>query len=157
MKKKIKYIDEFDKWESEFTFFRSIKVRFGETDMFGHLNNSSAFIYLEEARIEYLKHIGLMKKYLEPNSDLMCVAADLQCDYLKQVYFDEKISVFVKAQTIGTSSVDLHYLAKNEKGEACLSGRGALVQISKVTGKGFPWTDKEKELLQSPQTMGLTR
>lgn len=157
MRKNINYIDKFEKWEEEFSFFRTIKVRFSETDMFGHLNNSSAFVYLEEARIEYLKHIGLMKKYLEPNNDLMIVAADMQCDYLKQVYFDEKLSVYVKAQSIGNSSVDLHYLAKNEKGEPCLSGRGILVQISKVTGKGSPWTNEDKILLQRPQTIGLIR
>lgn len=153
--KKIKYIDDFEKWEGEFNFYRTIQVRFSETDMFGHLNNSAAFVYLEEARIEYLKYIGLMKKYLEPETDFMCVAADMQCDYLKQIFFDEKISIYVKAQSIGNSSVDLHYLAKNEKGEVCLTGRGALVQISKATGKGSPWTDEEKALLQSPQTIGF--
>lgn len=32
-----------------------VKVRFCETDALGHINNTSYFIYLEEARIAFLK------------------------------------------------------------------------------------------------------
>nr|WP_295972781.1 thioesterase family protein [uncultured Bacillus sp.] len=154
--KRIKYIEDFEKWQREFSFFYPIKVRFSETDLFGHLNNSSAFIYLEEARIEFLKHIGLMGKYLASDNDLICVAADMQCDYLKQIYFDERINVYVKANFIGNSSVDLHYLAKNEQGETCLTGRGALVQISKATGKGVSWSGEERNLLKTPRSVQIS-
>jgi len=43
--KKISYIDNFEQWAAEFDFFIPIKVRFSETDMFGHLNNTVPFIY----------------------------------------------------------------------------------------------------------------
>jgi acyl-CoA thioester hydrolase len=51
--KKINYIDEFTEWEETFTFSHSIKVRFSETDMFGHLNNTVPFVYFEEERIQF--------------------------------------------------------------------------------------------------------
>ena len=35
-----------------------ISVRFGETDALGHINNTSYFIYLEEARIRFFESIG---------------------------------------------------------------------------------------------------
>src|SRR6476620_2484579 len=100
------YIEDLKSWEKEFTFYSEVSVRFSETDMFGHLNNTVPFAYFEYARIEYLKHIQLMNDWLNPTGERMPVVADLQCDYAKQVFFDEKLLIYVKTNTIGSSSVD---------------------------------------------------
>lgn len=142
------YIEDLKKWEEEFTFYSEVSVRFSETDMYGHLNNTVPFAYFEYARIEYLKHIQLMNDWLNPNGETIPVVADLQCEYAKQVFFDEKLRIYVKANTIGSSSVDIHYMAKNEKGEIVFTGRGTIVQINKKTGKGSKWTEKEREVFQ---------
>ena len=34
---KISYIEDLMSWSNEFSFFEPVKVRFSETDMFGHL------------------------------------------------------------------------------------------------------------------------
>ena len=140
------YIENFEEWEAGFRFSAPMRVRFSETDMFGHLNNTVTFAYFEQARIDYLKSLGLMNDWLDPNGERIPVVADLQCDYMKQVFFDESIDVYVKADSIGKSSVDIHYMAKNAKGEVVFTGRGAMVQISKKTGSGAAWTEEEKEL-----------
>lgn len=145
---KLEYINDIVRWEEEFTFFYPLKVRFSETDMFGHLNNTVPFIYFEQARIDYLKSKGLMQSWLQSDSENIPVVADLQCDFLKQVFFDEELKTFVKADDVGNSSVDLHYMVKNEKGEICLTGRSTIVQISKKTGKSVPWTGETKILFQ---------
>lgn len=139
---KAKYIEEPQTWASEFSFSVEVQVRFSETDMFGHVNNTVVFTYLEHARIEYLKSIGLMSK--EGN---IPVVADLQCDYVRQMYFDEKIEVHVKIAHVGSSSVDIHYMGKNEKDEIVFTARGTIVQISGKNGRPVPFTDEEKELL----------
>ena len=139
---KANYIEDPQTWESEFTFSVEVQVRFSETDMFGHVNNTVVFTYLEYARIEYLHAIKLMNQ--EGN---IPVVADLQCDYIRQMYFGEKITIYVKVAYIGNSSVDIHYLGKNEKGEIVFTARGTIVQINKQTGKGVPFTEKEKQLL----------
>ncbi|MDW0110430.1 thioesterase family protein [Sporosarcina aquimarina] len=140
------YIEDFKEWEEGFRFSVPMRVRFSETDMFGHLNNTVTFAYFEQARIDYLKSLGLMNDWLDPSGERIPVVADLQCDYMKQVFFDESIDVYVKANSIGRSSVDIHYMAKNAKGEVVFTGRGAMVQISKQTGSGVAWTEEEKEL-----------
>ncbi|WP_075619996.1 acyl-CoA thioesterase [Paenisporosarcina indica] len=140
------YIQEPIQWASEFRFFVPVQVRFSDTDMYGHLNNTYNFSYFEFARIEYFKHIGLMNDWLNPEGHTIPVVADLQCDYVKQVFFDEKLRIHVKSASVGTSSVDIHYHATNEKGDTLFTGRGTIVQISKKTGKGFPWSEEEKSL-----------
>jgi acyl-CoA thioester hydrolase len=144
---KIAYIEDLTQWEKEFYFFHPVKVRFSETDMFGHMNNTVPFTYFEEARIEFFKSKGFMQEWVKPENDTIPVVADLQCDYLAQVYFAEELKLYVKAQRVGASSVDLHYMGKKQNGAICFVGRGTMVQMSKKTGKGSPWTEEMKRLL----------
>lgn len=145
---KAKYIEDIALWERDFHFYSEVSVRFSETDMYGHLNNTVTFAYFEYARIEYFKHIQLMNDWLNPKGEKIPVVADLQCDYVKQVFFDEKLHIYVKANSVGTSSVDIHYMAKNEKGEIVFTGRGSIVQIDKKTGRGTKWSEEEREVFQ---------
>lgn len=140
--KKISYIDDWETWKDGFRFSHPIKVRFSETDMFGHVNNTFPFVYFEEARIEYFKYLGFMQEWLSPDFDSMPVVADLQCDYLAQMYYGDDIEIYVKSHNVGNTSVDIHYMAVNQKGNVCLTGRGTLVQMSRQTGKGTPWTEE---------------
>ena len=143
----ISYIEQFEKWQEAFSFYQPIKVRFSETDMFGHLNNTVPFTYFEEARIAFLQYKGLMEDWVNKNSITIPVVADLQCDFLTQVFFDEHLKVYVKIAKIGTSSIDLHYMAKKKDNRPCFVGRGAMVQISRETGKGVPWSSTTKAKL----------
>ncbi|MEB1807712.1 MAG: acyl-CoA thioesterase [Bacillaceae bacterium] len=145
----IPYIENIKEWEQAFSYYCPIKVRFSETDAFGHLNNTRVFVYFEEARIEYFKSLGLMSEWMKKENDCIIVTADLQCNYIKQVFFDEQLKVYVTAHHIGNTSVDLHYMVKNEKGEICITGRGRIVQISKQTGKPVEWTDQMIEKMKS--------
>ncbi|MCC5801349.1 acyl-CoA thioesterase [Rossellomorea vietnamensis] len=147
------YIEDIETWQQEFSFSIHIKVRFSETDMFGHMNNTVPFTYFEEARIEYLKHIGFMQNWVKPEHDTIPVVADLQCDFVKQVFFDESLKVYVKADRVGRSSVDLHYMGLNEEEQVCFTGRGTMVQISKETGKSVPWTEEMKAKLHSEKVV----
>ncbi|PLR85033.1 hypothetical protein CVD25_17675 [Bacillus canaveralius] len=149
--KKFSYIKEWDSWQEEFDFSFPVQVRFSETDMFGHLNNTVPFVYFEQARIEFFKSKGFMQEWVKTGNETIPVVADLQCDFLNQVFFDEQIDIFVKADSIGNSSVDLHYMGKKKNGEVCFVGRGTMVQISRKTGKGVPWSEEARVLLGSPQ------
>jgi acyl-CoA thioester hydrolase len=146
--KKISYIENIEEWKRGFLFYHEVKVRFSETDMFGHLNNTIPFTYFEDARVEYFKSKGFMQEWVNIKHHSMPVVADLQCDFLKQVYFDEVIKVYVKVQSVGRSSVDIHYMGVNNKEDICFTGRGTIVQISKQTGKGLSWSDEMKDQLQ---------
>lgn len=145
--KNIPYIKNFEQWKENFEFYTTIRVRFSETDMFGHMNNVSAFIYFEQARIEFLQHVGFTLE--EDGNQGIPIVADLQCDYLKQIFFNDKIKLYVKAHHIGTTSFDLHYKALNEKNEVCLTGRGTLVYIHSKTHQPIPIPKDKIKALQS--------
>ena len=140
------YITTFDEWKKGFHYYHELFVRFGEIDGFGHVNNTNVFIYMEEARISLFKELGLMKSWGSPNSEEIPVVADLQCDYLAQIMYDERLRVFVKINYVGSSSIDLHYMGLNEKEEPVFTGRGSIVQISRKSGRPSKWTEEQKSL-----------
>lgn len=142
---KIAYIKDMEQWRLEFSFFVPIKIRFSETDMFGHVNNVSPFIYFEEARIEFLKASGLFESANKENG--MPIVADLQCDYHKQMFFNDSLKIYVKVDYVGNSSIDIHYMAINEQAELCLTGRGRMVYINPETGKPVSIDESMKQKL----------
>src|SRR5690625_775460 len=93
------YIHDFERWKEEFSFSIDIPIRFSETDMFGHVNNISPFIYFEQARIEFLKKAKLFTTLDGEQS--IPVVADLQCDFLKEIFFGETLEVYVKTAHVG--------------------------------------------------------
>ncbi len=143
------YIENKEEWESGFDFHVPITVRFYETDMFGHLNNREPFSYFETARIAFFKSLGLMRDWASPDYEYIPVVADLQCDFLSQVFFDEELQIYVKINEIGKSSIDLHYMGKNSEDKSVFTGRGRIVQISGKTGKSAPWSATDKTKLQA--------
>ncbi|WP_170007854.1 acyl-CoA thioesterase [Bacillus fonticola] len=144
------YIHDLEAYTSSFSFQIPIAVRFSETDMYGHVNNTVPFTYYEEVRIAYLQSIGLMDEWSQ--SDCIPVVADLQCDYFTQVYFGDQLQVGVKVAKIGTSSVDMQYLVTKVDGTVAYTGRGTMVQVSKHTGKSVPWSNFARDCLLQTQS-----
>lgn len=136
---RIDYIDDFKTWEKGFKFYIPVYIRFSETDMFGHLNNISPLIYFEEARIRFYESLNIYSDLSEPTE--FPAVADIQCDYQKQVYFDQDLKVYVKINSLGNSSFDVHYLGIDETGDVCFTGRGQVVNIDAKTGKPVKLTD----------------
>ncbi|MGE6628964.1 acyl-CoA thioesterase [Bacillus sp. NPDC077027] len=140
------YIGEpFEEWCASFRFYVETTVRFSETDMFGHMNNVTPFVYFEEARIAFFQKTGLVDQRMKTLKDTMTVVANLQCDYIKQVEIGERLRVYVKPEKVGSSSIVLHYLGENEKQEPCFTGCVTMVQISKTTDAPVAFTEEEKK------------
>ncbi|WP_163970160.1 acyl-CoA thioesterase [Oceanobacillus halotolerans] len=141
--KSVSYIKSIEDWKSSFSFFTPIKIRFSETDMFGHVNNVSPFIYFEEARIEFLKSVGLFNG----SEDGIPIVADLQCDYHKQMFFSDQLRLYVKVNDIGNTSFDVHYLGVNQDDAVTLTGRGRMVYVDQKSGKPVKLSESIKEKL----------
>lgn len=145
--KRVDYIEDLNVWRHSFRFSIPVNVRFSETDMFGHMNNVSPFIYFEEARIEFMKAAGMEMR--RDGESAVPIVGDLQCDYHQQLYFDDALCVYVKAHQIGTTSIDIHYMVLNEDETICLTARGRLVFIEAATGKPVPLSPVMKQSMQS--------
>src|SRR5699024_5051186 len=98
--REISYIDNYETWKTNFSFFVDFDVRFLEVDMFGHMNNVASFTYFEEVRLKFMDQMAI---YTDFNDNHLPVVGDLQCDYHSQVYYKETLTIYAKVASIGNS------------------------------------------------------
>lgn len=82
-----------------------VQVRFGETDALGHINNTSYFIYLEEARIRFFESLG----YNMDTQDWKFILASAKCDFIRQGYFNQILAIKTYITKIGTKSFHVEH------------------------------------------------
>jgi acyl-CoA thioester hydrolase len=135
-------------WLAKFRFSIPIKVRYSETDMTGHVNNVSYFIYFEQARFDYIDYLGISDRLF--NEETVMVVADLECTYLAQIFIREPLRLYVRSAKIGRSSLDMEYaFVQEETGELKAVGRGAVVYMSPKDGKSVPLPEDLKDKIQA--------
>ncbi|MBB6673625.1 acyl-CoA thioesterase [Cohnella nanjingensis] len=143
-------------WLQKFNFSTSIKVRYCETDILGHVNNVSYFIYFEQGRVEYLDRLGLRDELF--NDRTITVVADLECQYLSQIYIQDPLKLHVRVAKIGRSSFDLEYaIVQADTGVLKATGRGAMVHIDKAQGSSTPIPEAVREKFAGLEGQGLAR
>lgn len=76
-----------------------IQVRFNDTDMLGHLNNTSLAAYAEQARVTFFHNFELGSAYL--------ILAHIALDFRRQVRFGERVHVLTRIEKLGRTSVTL--------------------------------------------------
>lgn len=143
------YIGNVEEWLKGFHYFDKVKVRFSETDLFGHVNNTVVFIYFEQVRTNFMMEYNLMEQEVEPGVIGIPVMANLHCDYLQQAYFNDELEVGCKIARVGRSSIDMHYVVLRN-GEICFTGMSTVVQMNKETGKSLAFSEKQLQSIELP-------
>jgi len=81
-----------------------IRVRYAESDQMGFAHHSTFIIWMEEARIEWLRSIGHSYRDLETQGILMPVI-EVQITYKKPFRFDDQVELQTDIQALGRSRV----------------------------------------------------
>lgn len=98
----------------------TLRVRFGETDVAGHVNNAVYLSYLEEARIQFLQDaLNTMEVPL--------ILASAHLDFLRQVFFPDVLTIQTGVYRFGNSSFDLVHQLYRAESELALSSTVTLV------------------------------
>ncbi|WP_018923377.1 acyl-CoA thioesterase [Salsuginibacillus kocurii] len=122
-----------------------IRPRFCDTDALGHLNNTSYFAYMEEARIQLFNDLELINAD-QPLHDWPYVLVSTNCEYKKQGYFGIEITLESKVKHIGTSSFTLSHTIINGN-TAIATGEAVVVQLDTEKGKATPLSEEVKSRL----------
>jgi acyl-CoA thioester hydrolase len=67
-----------------------LRVRFAETDQMGVAHHSSYVVWLEAARVEWLRALGLSYRELE-ESGVSLAVSEVQVRYRAAAYFDDEL------------------------------------------------------------------
>ncbi|MFC0270679.1 acyl-CoA thioesterase [Metabacillus herbersteinensis] len=101
----------------------SVRVRFGETDALGHVNNTSYFIYLEDARVQFFEKLG----YSMDSNNWQFILASTKCDFVGQAYFNQRLRTTTSVSKIGTKSFTLEHSIIDEKTENIIATANAVI------------------------------
>lgn len=116
-------------------------VAWGELDALNHLNNAVYYRYMESARIEYLRKIGMFEE------GQILVVAKSSCTYLRPVFFPDVLQIGVRTQKLGNTSMVIECaFYSTEQQEVVAISDTIIVQLDETSNK-LPWTDIQRQNL----------
>ena len=98
---------------SDIRFYHPIEVRYGDLDPQGHLNNAKYFTFIEQARISYVKTLGLWHggSFLQ----IGMILAEARMTFKAPILWGQPIQVGVRVDRLGNKSFDLSYSIQDAK------------------------------------------
>lgn len=114
-----------------------IRVRYSETDRMGYVYYGNYAAYLEVARVEALRTLGISYRELEDKGILLPVS-DFQIRYLKPAYYDELLTIKTVIPSAPTVRLLFNYEVFNEKDQLIAVASTTLVFVSALNGKPVP-------------------
>jgi len=126
---------------SDFSFETTVPVRFQDLDVVGHVNNAVYATYLEEARSEYIEEVF----EVDP-AESGVVIAHLEIDYRQPVQEDTEVTVALRTNEPGTSSIPMDYEIRTEDSVAA-TAETVMVTIDYETGETQPMPEVWRERL----------
>jgi len=110
-----------------YKFFIPIKVRYSDLDAQWHVNHTRFLTYIEQARLEYLQHLGLFdgKSFL----DLRVIIADIHVSYIKPIVLGQNVRVGTRTAKIGNKSIMFEYILEDEDSGKMLA-KGEVITVA---------------------------
>nr|WP_036600532.1 thioesterase family protein [Olleya sediminilitoris] len=93
-----------------------IRVRYSETDQMGVVHHANYALYLELARIEWLRKLGISYKKMEEEGVGLPVVS-LSVNYKIPILYDDVITVKTKLKQMPTALVEFEYEIVNKSGQ----------------------------------------
>jgi acyl-CoA thioester hydrolase len=130
---------------TDFNFYHPIEVRYGDLDPQGHLNNAKYVTFFEQARIQYIRHLGL---YTEGQSfmEIGVILADVHVAYRKPVEWGTPVKVGVRITKIGNKSMTVaQNVVHAQSGEVFAEGEVVMVAYDYHLGRSIPVPQEWRE------------
>ena len=129
------------------TFWR---VRFNEVDLQGVVHHTQIVTYLEIARVEYWRSLGLSYRAMR-DEGFEFIINKVSVEYKKPLYFDEIIEVAVGVKSMARASFFLAYEIRKEDGNLAIEAETGLLCSKVGTGKPAPLPKKYIDLLNKKE------
>ncbi|QLF70517.1 acyl-CoA thioesterase [Peteryoungia desertarenae] len=120
------------------------KLRYGDTDRQGHVNNAVYATFMETGRVEMIYNVD--DPILDP--DCSFVLAKLDINYINEVLWPGTVDIGTRVKAIGRSSVTMEQ-AVFQNGVCCATAQTVVVHISLATRRSHPFSDAQRAKLES--------
>lgn len=113
-----------------------IRVRYGETDQMGFVYYGNYALYLEEARTELIRSLGLTYSELEKKGVMMPVV-NMNITYRKPAKYDDLLILETWISNTITRKISFKTNIKSESGALLVEAEVTLVFMDVETGKSI--------------------
>ena len=133
--------------QKKLMWVEKIKVRWGDMDAVGHVNNAAYFTYMEQARISWLESLKMQVD--SSRHGLVIVSAS--CNFIKPIVYPATVEVSVYGGKPGRSSFPIYneiYLENHPEAKFA-EGEVTVVWIDYKLGKSIPLPEELRKQLQN--------
>jgi acyl-CoA thioester hydrolase len=102
----------------------AIPIRYADIDAHRHLNNVAYLTFMEQARLVYLREVGLWHD--DRFESVGMIVAKVTCTYLQPAYMWEEVRVRIRISHVGTKSFHFEYRMETDR---ALVATGHSVQV----------------------------
>lgn len=122
-----------------------LQVRWGDMDIFGHVNNANYFRYLEQARISWFETMGAPSGNVGDGPMLVAAA----CNFRIPIVYPATLAIRTYAKEPGRSSIPLYQEIVDANNPATLfaDGDSTVVWIDYQRGKSVALPDEVRALV----------
>jgi acyl-CoA thioester hydrolase len=126
-------------------FSIELPVQFRDIDVMGHVNHATYLQYMETARVELARKLGLVRGGFRSSF----ILASARAEYKNPIRDERRISVSVWVSRIGDRSWDLDYTIRGPRGVEYAVGRTTQVAYDYKTRSTVKISGKLKRKLAS--------
>jgi len=127
-----------------FRFSTTLEVRWRDLDALGHVNNAVYFTYLEQARFQYLRELGLIPS--DPFGIGM-ILAEARCQFKSPLELGERVTIYTRVSELRNSSFIFEYRIEGEDGRVAATARSVQVCYDYQNQHSIPIPDKWREAI----------
>jgi acyl-CoA thioester hydrolase len=120
-----------------------IELRFSDLDVYGHVNNSTYFTFLEIARV------SMFKEFYEetPQHVIFTLVARVECDYKVQIGLHDHVMVSIWISRLGRTSYELEYRLHDGGETTYATARTVMVCFDSIRNTTVPVPEAIKAMV----------
>ena len=135
----------------DFNKFKHIykgRVQFSEVDSFGVTHNLVYFYWLEWARTDYLRNIGITMNPRTFLTEHPLMSVHSEIDYFAPSRFHDEYEVLTRIKWVKNSSLCFDNYIRLLSGEILVFGSSVLVNVNPKTGESVPLSQELRDLIK---------
>jgi acyl-CoA thioester hydrolase len=132
---------------ADWPFTYSDEIRFSDLDVMGHLNNVAFLVFVESARVAYLRSL-VPEHDPTSSSDFGVLVAEAKVSYRAPGRFGERVDTHLRPDDLGRTS--FRSVFEMRVGERVLAdGYAVMVVCDRATWRPVPIPEGLRELLEA--------
>lgn len=137
-----------------YRFYHPVEVRYADVDAQRHVNNAVYFSYMEQARAQYLRSLGLWSD--EDFDRLGVILAEAACRFMRAIEFGQALRVGAATVRLGNKSFEMaHSIQDPQDRTEFAVGRVILVAYDYRARSSIPLPDRWREILAEFEQLPL--